>query len=112
MVKAETIESFAYTSSQKNRFVGTPGLGNSMHYIWDTLEDLDYYDISRQSFEFDFNGKRIETYVRTNDYPPHPAITRINESAGTTSSPKPRRATLTMSSISVLTWTRPLKGQA
>lgn len=61
MVKAHTIESFAYASPEQNRLVGTPGFMDTMQYIWETLEDLDYYDLSRQWFEFDFNGERIAT---------------------------------------------------
>lgn len=61
MTKALTIESFAYASPDRNRLVGTPGLENSMQYIWDTLADLDYYDLSRQRFSFGFNGTRVES---------------------------------------------------
>lgn len=69
MTKAHTIEAFAYASPDKNRLVGTPGLEDSMQYIWDILDDLDYYDISRQWFEFDFNGEKIKTSVQG----PHPS---------------------------------------
>ena len=59
--KAQTIESFAYASPEENRFVGTSGLEDSMQYIWETLDDLDYYDLSRQWFEFDYLGEQIKT---------------------------------------------------
>lgn len=61
MVKAHTIESFAYASPEQNRLVGTPGFEQTMAYILGTLGDLDYYDLYRQWFEFDFNGERIKT---------------------------------------------------
>lgn len=61
MTKALTIEAFAYASSEQNRLVGTPGLADSMQYIWDTLADLDYYDLSRQWFLFELNGKKMKS---------------------------------------------------
>lgn len=59
--KAQTIEAFAYASPDKNRFIGTQGLDYTMQYIWETLEDLDYYDLSRQWFELEYLGERIKT---------------------------------------------------
>lgn len=62
MATAQVIESFAYASPEKNRLIGTPGLEDSMQYIWDTLEELDYYDLSRQWFDCEgFNGMKIKT---------------------------------------------------
>lgn len=97
MTKAQTIEAFAYASPDKNRLVGTPGLEDSMQYIWDILDDLDYYDLSRQWFDFDFDGEKIKTSVQGSRC--HALIRIVDKSAGTTSSLKPREATQTMYSI-------------
>lgn len=59
--KAQTIEAFAYASPEKNRFVGTRGLENTMEYILETLDVLDYYDLFREFYEFDLDGVRIKT---------------------------------------------------
>lgn len=61
MTKAQTIEAFAYASPARNRFVGTPGFDNSMQYIWDTLADLDYYDLERQWFRTRLDGHMIDS---------------------------------------------------
>lgn len=61
--KAETIQAFAYASPEKNRYIGTAGLESSLQYIWDTLDDLDYYDLTRQSFEFTQRGRTFQTSV-------------------------------------------------
>lgn len=97
MTKAQSIEAFAYASPDKNRLVGTPGLEDSMQYIWDILDDLDYYDLSRQWFDFDFGGEKIKTSVQGSRS--HALIRIVDKSAGTTSSLKPREATQTMYSI-------------
>lgn len=108
---AQTIEAFAYASPEQNRLVGTPGLEDSMQYIWDTLDDLDYYDLTRQWFEFDFDGVKTKTQVQDNAWPLPGLVTMTDEPAGTTSSPRPKEATQTMSSTSAPTWTRPPKAQ-
>ncbi|KAK2601352.1 hypothetical protein N8I77_010807 [Diaporthe amygdali] len=72
--KAETIEAFAYASPEKNRYIGTAGLESSLQYIWDTLDDLDYYDLTRQSFEFTQRGRTFQTYniiAQTRDGDPY-----------------------------------------
>ncbi|KAL1863042.1 hypothetical protein Daus18300_008198 [Diaporthe australafricana] len=51
VVKAETIQAFAYGFPERNRLIGTPALDLSMQLIWDTLDEFDYFDLSRQDFE-------------------------------------------------------------
>lgn len=54
IAKAETIQSFAYGFPEGNRLIGTPALELSMQWIWDTLDELDYFDLSHQDFIADW----------------------------------------------------------
>lgn len=69
MSKAQTIEAFAYASPDKNRFIGTPGFEDTMQYIWDTLDDLNYYNLTRQDFEVNYGGKITKTSVQAKACP-------------------------------------------
>ncbi|KAG6355393.1 hypothetical protein INS49_003355 [Diaporthe citri] len=59
--KAQTIEAFAYAYPEKNRLPGTPGFEDTMQYIWDILDDLDYYDLSRQRYNIIAQTKEGDT---------------------------------------------------
>lgn len=50
MAKAQLFEDFAYSTPERNRVVGSPGLNASLQYVVDTLTALDYYDITLQNF--------------------------------------------------------------
>lgn len=50
MQKLQLFEDFAYTTPERNRVVGSPGLVSSQQYVLDTLNALgDYYDIETQN---------------------------------------------------------------
>ncbi|POS69324.1 aminopeptidase Y [Diaporthe helianthi] len=64
---AKEIQRFAYESPEKNRFIGTPGLERTMELVEEFLDEaigykLDYYDISRDYFEFKYKGKVLKLY--------------------------------------------------
>jgi hypothetical protein len=50
MSKAQLFEDHAYSTPQRNRVVGSPGLEASLKYILDTVTALDYYDVTTQEF--------------------------------------------------------------
>lgn len=50
MSKAQILENHAYSTPQRNRVVGSPGLEASLKYIKDTVTALDYYDVTTQEF--------------------------------------------------------------
>ncbi|KAL8420599.1 hypothetical protein RB594_003404 [Gaeumannomyces avenae] len=50
MSKAQILEDHAYSTPQRNRVVGSPGLEASLKYIKDTVTALDYYDVTTQEF--------------------------------------------------------------
>jgi hypothetical protein len=60
IAKAEIIQGFAYASFEKNRFVGTPGLQDTMEYIWDILDES-YYERATMYFPIEYEGKTIWT---------------------------------------------------
>lgn len=63
---AYEIQGFAYETPERNRFIGTPGLDKTMQFIEHWLEggprtfDWDYYDISRDYFEYKYRGKVLK----------------------------------------------------
>ncbi|KLU87055.1 aminopeptidase Y [Magnaporthiopsis poae ATCC 64411] len=57
MKKAQIFEDQAYSTPQRNRAVGTPGLAASLKYIKDTLSALDYYDVKTQELTILGDGK-------------------------------------------------------
>lgn len=50
MAKAQLFEDFAYSTAERNRVVGSPGLDSSLQYVVDTLTALDYYNVTTQNF--------------------------------------------------------------
>lgn len=50
MAKAQMFEDFAYSTEQRNRVLGSPGLNSSLQYVLDTLNSLNYYDVTTQYF--------------------------------------------------------------
>lgn len=59
---AGVIQSYAYESPERNRFIGTPGLDKTMETIEQILDGslppiTDYYNVSRHYFKYKYRGK-------------------------------------------------------
>lgn len=62
---ANAVQGFAYASPDKNRFIGTPGLDDTMEMIENQLDGRngwipDFYDLSRDYFEYRYNGEVLK----------------------------------------------------
>jgi hypothetical protein len=50
VAKAETLQGFAFATEERNRLIGSPGLNSTVNWVYDSLDALDYYDVSFQEF--------------------------------------------------------------
>ncbi|KAF1982168.1 Zn-dependent exopeptidase [Aulographum hederae CBS 113979] len=50
MDKGHHLEDIAYDTPERNRVIGSPGHQGTVDWIYDSLDELDYYDVVRQPF--------------------------------------------------------------
>lgn len=63
MAKVQLFEDFAYSTAERNRMVGSPGLESSLQYVLDSLTALDHYDITIQNFSIPTSSSSLSIDV-------------------------------------------------
>lgn len=65
LAKAKTLEGFAYSTTERNRLIGTPGHNSTITWIKDTISQFpDYYTVTLQPFDLSLG---VSANVTVND---------------------------------------------